>query len=184
MRQNGAVPFPFGDCPEWLRHGFSRSLRERLRSASCFAVSRSLAKSARGCGSVPREQPERRAWIELRGVIRAVLQRSVVAWAALALSADQTDIVGVRAADALSSRLLGREYVMLQNVSEAMSECHRRAEECRQAAILARNLETRDLFLDLERRWLKLAESYGFVDRVSQYLDFVESTVPSRRDGQ
>lgn len=73
---------------------------------------------------------------------------------------------------------------MLQNVSEAMSECHRRAEECRQAAILARNLETRDLFLDLERRWLKLAESYGFVDRVSQYLDFVESTVPSRRDGQ
>ena len=56
---------------------------------------------------------------------------------------------------------------MLSNVSEQIRECYRHAEDCaRKAAAQADPILKAD-FLDLERRWLVLARSYDFTERLN-----------------
>jgi hypothetical protein len=53
-----------------------------------------------------------------------------------------------------------------------------RAEHCRRGAETADTASTKDDFLDMERRWLSLARSYEFAERLSDY------TAPFRRRKQ
>jgi hypothetical protein len=59
--------------------------------------------------------------------------------------------------------------VMLQNVSEAIRDCYRRASECREWAAKARHADTRQHYLRMEDRWLKLARSYEFTGRLTDF---------------
>ena len=56
---------------------------------------------------------------------------------------------------------------MLQNLSGDIRECYQRAEQCRRAAETAHTPSAKDDFLDMERRWLSLAHSYEFAERLS-----------------
>jgi hypothetical protein len=58
---------------------------------------------------------------------------------------------------------------MLQNLSADIRECYQRAEQCRRAAETAHTPSAKDDFLDMERRWLSLAHSYEFAERLSDY---------------
>jgi hypothetical protein len=58
---------------------------------------------------------------------------------------------------------------MLKNLSEEIRECYRHAGDCvRQAAVQADPKLKQD-FLDLELRWLFLARSYGFTERLDDF---------------
>jgi hypothetical protein len=57
--------------------------------------------------------------------------------------------------------------VMLQNLSEQIRECYRRAEQSRRVAETARTPSVREDFFAMERRWLSLAQSYEFSERLS-----------------
>jgi hypothetical protein len=60
---------------------------------------------------------------------------------------------------------------MLNSMSEQIRECYRHAEDCaRKAAAQADPMLKRD-FLDLERRWLVLARSYEFTERLTDFSD-------------
>jgi hypothetical protein len=56
---------------------------------------------------------------------------------------------------------------MLQRTAKLVAECHRRAAESAQSANNAHNVNEREFYLDVERRWLYLANSYEFTDRVT-----------------
>jgi hypothetical protein len=58
---------------------------------------------------------------------------------------------------------------MLQNLSEEISECLRRAEECRRLSKTVRSPSAIKDYLDMEQRWLNLAHSYEFTERLSRY---------------
>jgi hypothetical protein len=75
------------------------------------------------------------------------------------------------------SRSLGEAF-MLQKLSKDICECYQRAEQCRRAAETAHSPSAQDDFLNMEQRWLSLAHSYEFAERLS---DFTE---PSRRRRQ
>jgi hypothetical protein len=63
-----------------------------------------------------------------------------------------------------------REFaVMLQNLSQDMRECYRRAEDCAEKAEDAATPALRTDFLRLERAWLTLARSYEFTGRLSDF---------------
>jgi hypothetical protein len=55
---------------------------------------------------------------------------------------------------------------MLQDLSEAVRDCHLLATECRRIAEAASDPGTRCDFLDIERRWLRLAESWQFWEQL------------------
>jgi len=57
-----------------------------------------------------------------------------------------------------------RRATMFQNLK--IHECYRHAEQARQKAETATDSYTRNDFLDLERRWLSLAHSYEFSERL------------------
>jgi hypothetical protein len=57
--------------------------------------------------------------------------------------------------------------VMLQNLSEQIRECYRRAEQSRRVAETARTPSVREDFFAMERRWLSLAQSYEFSEPLS-----------------
>jgi hypothetical protein len=59
---------------------------------------------------------------------------------------------------------------MLHDVSESVRECLLRAEQCRRMVESARDERTRTEFSDMEQRWLYLAESYQFCDRLSRWI--------------
>ena len=63
---------------------------------------------------------------------------------------------------------------MLENISEHARECLSKAEECRRIAESTSDQRVRSDFLHMERRWLKLAESYQFADRLSGWLSEAE----------
>jgi hypothetical protein len=67
---------------------------------------------------------------------------------------------------------------MLQKLSEDIRECYERAEQCRRAAETAGNPSAKGDFLDMEKRWLSLARSYEFAERLSSF------TAPFRRHKQ
>ena len=56
---------------------------------------------------------------------------------------------------------------MLQNLSEEIRECLRRAEECRRLSKTALSASAIQDYLDMEQRWLALARSYEFSERLS-----------------
>ena len=63
---------------------------------------------------------------------------------------------------------------MLENISEHARECLSKAEECRRIAESTSDQRVRSDFLDMERRWLRLAESYQFADRLFIWLSEAE----------
>jgi hypothetical protein len=64
---------------------------------------------------------------------------------------------------------------MLQTLASEIRECYRHAAECNRSAHQSRDSLTKQDFLDMERRWLDLAHSYEFAQRLSNFSE------PSRR---
>ena len=58
---------------------------------------------------------------------------------------------------------------MLNNLSEQIRECHRHAEHCARQAAAQNDPELKDDFLKMEQRWLFLARSYEFTDRLGDF---------------
>ena len=58
---------------------------------------------------------------------------------------------------------------MLQNLSKDIRECYLRAEECGRLAETARTPSAKADYLAMERRWLSLAHSYEFSQRLSNF---------------
>jgi hypothetical protein len=58
---------------------------------------------------------------------------------------------------------------MLQNLSEQIRECLRRAEECKRLSKTALSTSAIKDYLDMEQRWLNLFRSYDFVERLSDF---------------
>jgi hypothetical protein len=56
---------------------------------------------------------------------------------------------------------------MLNNLSEQIRECHMHVEHCAQQADVQINPKLKDDFLETERRWLLLARSYEFTQRLA-----------------
>jgi len=57
---------------------------------------------------------------------------------------------------------------MLQNHSEEIRECLRRAEECKRLSKTALSTSAIEEYLEMEHRWLTLAHSYEFAERLSR----------------
>lgn len=55
---------------------------------------------------------------------------------------------------------------MLQRTAELVVDCHQRALEYAERARCAQTPDDREFYLDMERRWLYLARSYEFTDRL------------------
>ena len=53
---------------------------------------------------------------------------------------------------------------MLQNLSDEIRECFRRAEECRRLSKTALSQSAIQDYLNMEQRWLNLARSYEFTE--------------------
>ena len=58
---------------------------------------------------------------------------------------------------------------MLSSVSEQIRECYRHAEDCAREAAAQADPTLKADFLDLERRWLVLARSYDFTERLNSF---------------
>jgi len=58
---------------------------------------------------------------------------------------------------------------MLQNLSKDIHECYLHAEECKRFAETARTPSAKGDYLAMERRWLSLAHSYEFTERLSNF---------------
>jgi hypothetical protein len=54
------------------------------------------------------------------------------------------------------------------NLSEQIRECLRHAEDCAQKAAAQSDPQLKQDFLDMERRWLFLARSHGFTERLTK----------------
>jgi hypothetical protein len=67
---------------------------------------------------------------------------------------------------------------MLQKLTEEIAECYRHASHCRERAKRAPDPLTQRDFLDMEWRWLSLARSYEFAERLSRF------TAPFRKPRQ
>jgi hypothetical protein len=63
---------------------------------------------------------------------------------------------------------------VLQNVSAEIRECLERAADCVRQAELERDPKLRQDFLDLARRWRKLADSYEFASRLETFSKYVK----------
>jgi hypothetical protein len=62
---------------------------------------------------------------------------------------------------------------MLLKLTAEIAECYRHATEARKRAKHSHYEATKQDFLDIERRWLSLAHSYEFAERVSNFTDEV-----------
>jgi hypothetical protein len=60
---------------------------------------------------------------------------------------------------------------MLKNLSEEIRECHRHAEDCARQAAAQTDPKLKGDFLLLEQRWLFLARSYEFTERLTDFSD-------------
>jgi len=68
---------------------------------------------------------------------------------------------------------------MLQNLSEQVRECLRRAEECAQQAKHQCDPKLAGDYLDLERRWLGLARSYQLGEQLESFTSHYKKRRPS-----
>jgi hypothetical protein len=60
---------------------------------------------------------------------------------------------------------------MLSRLDEDQREALERAAECRRKADNARLLDVRESYLDMEQRWLRLAESYALLLRLETFAN-------------
>jgi hypothetical protein len=67
---------------------------------------------------------------------------------------------------------------VLNNLSEEIRECYRHAEDCALKAIAHADLQLKQDFLDLEQRWLFLARSYEFSERLTNLSDETKWQMP------
>ena len=65
---------------------------------------------------------------------------------------------------------------MLENVSEAIKDCFQHAEYCRRRAAELVDPAAKQTFLDMEQRWLDLASSYQFSERLSRFCNVADAT--------
>ena len=56
---------------------------------------------------------------------------------------------------------------MLNNLSGNIRECFQHAEDCARKAAAQPDPKVRQDFLDMEQRWLSLARSYEFTERIT-----------------
>jgi len=63
----------------------------------------------------------------------------------------------------------------MQAFDEKIRECYRRVDDCMRGAALTRDPNEKAAFLDMRNRWLLLAHSYEFLERLSQMTDADES---------
>jgi hypothetical protein len=61
---------------------------------------------------------------------------------------------------------------MLENLGEQVLDCLRRAEEAAERAKYAPNPSVRRDLLEMERRWLKLAQGYQFLDQFGVFTTY------------
>ena len=59
--------------------------------------------------------------------------------------------------------------VVLNNLSEQIRECLQHAEHCARQAAAQTNCKLKEDFLEMERRWLFLARSYEFTERLTDF---------------
>ena len=60
---------------------------------------------------------------------------------------------------------------VLNNLSEQIRDCLEHAEECARRAAAQTDPALRDDFLRLEKRWLELARSMEFAERLTDFSD-------------
>ncbi|MGN6748378.1 MAG: hypothetical protein ACTHJS_07270 [Xanthobacteraceae bacterium] len=60
---------------------------------------------------------------------------------------------------------------MLNNLSEQIRDCYAHAEECARKASRQTDLQLKQDFLDMERRWLGLAKSYELSERLENFSE-------------
>ena len=60
---------------------------------------------------------------------------------------------------------------MLKSLSEDIRHCLRHAEDCARKAAAYTDPNLKEDFLQLERRWLSLARSYEFTERLGDFSD-------------
>jgi len=70
---------------------------------------------------------------------------------------------------------------MLQRTATLVADCHRRAAESAQSAKNAHNVSEREFYLDVERRWLYLANSYELTDRVTSVSNELDRHYSKRK---
>jgi hypothetical protein len=58
---------------------------------------------------------------------------------------------------------------VLNNLSGDIRECLRHAEDCARKAAAQTDPKVKQDFLDLEQRWLSLARSYEFTERIGDF---------------
>jgi hypothetical protein len=58
---------------------------------------------------------------------------------------------------------------MLNNLSEQVRECHRHAELCAWRAGVQTNSHLKDVYLEMEHRWLMLARSHEFSRQLDDF---------------
>jgi PAS domain S-box-containing protein len=62
-----------------------------------------------------------------------------------------------------------REPIVLEQLSDQLKECYERAAEARAKADASNDPTLKADFLDIERRWLALAGSYGFTESLQEF---------------
>ncbi len=70
---------------------------------------------------------------------------------------------------------------MLNNLSEQVRECLRHAEDCARKAAAQSNPNLKEDFLDMERRWLLLARSYEFTEKLTDFSAEIKREVKLHR---
>lgn len=60
---------------------------------------------------------------------------------------------------------------MLTDLCQDVASCYQRAAECAERSGTCANAETRDVYIEREHAWLKLAHSYEVAERLSRQLD-------------
>jgi hypothetical protein len=58
---------------------------------------------------------------------------------------------------------------LLENLSEKIRECYQHAEDCERQAKIQTDPALRQDFLDSAARWIKLAHSYEFTERLTRF---------------
>ncbi len=58
---------------------------------------------------------------------------------------------------------------MLNNLSEQIRECLRHAEDCARKAAAENDPKLKENFLDMERRWMSLMQSYEFTQQLTDF---------------
>src|SRR5215470_13405801 len=73
---------------------------------------------------------------------------------------------------------------MLNNLSEQIRQCLKHAEDCACQAAAQTDQKLKQNFLDMERRWLVLAQSYDFTQRLGDFSDEAKRKADNFNGGQ